>query len=309
MGTSLPAEQFVLPIGTAFSGVDGAFVASLNPKMPFDDEYANFLRLIVASVGNALDSAYRRAVEVGEYRLISDTLQTAMLNPASDLPTVAARYVPTVGNLAVAGDWYDVIDLSDERRALVVGDCVGHGLAAATVMAQLRSATRAMLLDGRDPAATLLGLDLFAASIEDAYCATVVCVVVDEQHKTITYSSAGHPPPLIVGPLELTWLDQTTGTPLAVDPTLGRTNGSYTLHPDEVIIMYSDGLIERRGEDLDIGFQRLATAAGFLHGSTVQRLADGLLRQMTPETTRDDVLPVVKQLPSTGDLVAAGRGH
>lgn len=160
-----PADLFVASIGSIDGTVEGAFVAALNPRRQFDGAYLNFIQLIANTVGAALRSAFHRTRELDEYRSISDTLQRAMLRPAIDLPTVAARYLPAVGNLAVGGDWYDVIDLGTHGRALVVGDCVGHGLAAATVMAQLRSATQGMLLDGSDPAATLEGLDLFAATI------------------------------------------------------------------------------------------------------------------------------------------------
>ena len=162
-GTELmPASEYVVPIGGAFGGVQGAMVVSLNPQRPFDASYRTFLTLIADVVTSVLDGAYRRTVEIGEYRRISDTLQAAMLKPASDLPTVAARYLPAVGRLAVGGDWYDVIDIGNQQRGLIVGDCVGHGLEAATVMAQLRSAARAMILEGRDPAAVLEGLDTFS---------------------------------------------------------------------------------------------------------------------------------------------------
>src|SRR5690606_34542236 len=102
-------------------------VATLSPRRPFDAEYRSFIDLVAATIGAALDSAYRRSVAVDEYRAISETLQQAMLRPSSDLPTVAARYLPAVGGLSVGGDWYDVIDIDDHRRAIVVGDCVGHG--------------------------------------------------------------------------------------------------------------------------------------------------------------------------------------
>lgn len=295
---SMPAAQFVVPIASAYGGVDGAFVASLNPRLPFDEAYANFLLLIASSVGAALDSAYLRAVEVDEYRQISDTLQSAMLKPASDLPTVAARYLPAVGNLAVGGDWYDVIDLGADCRALVVGDCVGHGLEAATVMAQLRSAARAMLLEGRDPAATLEGLDLFAATIDGAFCATIVCALVDSRERVVAYSRAGHPPPLIMAAAGTTWLDQAGGVPLLVDPSQRRNNATHHLHDDDVIIMYTDGLIERRGENLEAGLERLASAARMLYGSNVHQLADGLLRHLQPENTRDDMVLVVNHIPA-----------
>jgi hypothetical protein len=296
---TMPADEYVLPIGGSFGGVRGAMVVSLSPQRPFDASYRAFLGLIGDVVTSALDGAYRRTVEIGEYRRISDTLQASMLKPVSDLPTVAARYLPAVGRLAVGGDWYDVISIGNRQRGLIVGDCVGHGLEAATVMAQLRSAARAMILEGRDPAAVLDGLDTFASSIEGAACATVVCAVFDRNKRTLTYARAGHPPPLIVNAAGVNWLDQSGGAPLSIDNGRPRTNAVVDVDDADVLVLYTDGLIERRGESLDIGLDRLSGGATELYGSTVHRFADGLLRLLSPETTRDDVVVVVKQLAST----------
>jgi serine phosphatase RsbU (regulator of sigma subunit) len=153
-----------------------------------------------------------------------------------------------------------------------------------------------MLLEGRGPAATLEALDLFATSFKEASCATVACAVIDRSKDLITYSRAGHPPPLVVGSSGVAWLDEATGPPLAV-ATRPRVNAVQRLHADDVIILYSDGLVERRGEVLDVGLGRLADAARDLYGSTVQRFADGLLRALLREPARDDVVLVVKHLP------------
>ena len=289
-----PAELVALPIGGTFRGLDGAIVIGLNPMRPFDRHYDRFVEAIADTVSSALEGAYRRSVEVGEYRRISDTLQAAMLPPSQDLPTIAARYLPAVGSLAVGGDWYDVIDLDEQRRALVVGDCVGHGLEAATVMGQLRAAARAMLLEGRRPADVLAGLDTFAAHVDGASCATVALAIYDRSTLEITYARAGHPPMLIVGPSGNRWLAEPAGPPLAVpcerlDVTLGVTD-------EEAILLYTDGLIERRGESLDEGMRRLATAAARLHAASAQTAADELLRELHVEDARDDVVLVVKRL-------------
>jgi hypothetical protein len=303
---AMPANEYVVPIGGAFGGVQGAAVLSLNPGRPFDASYQTFLTLIADVVTSALDGAYRRTVEIGEYRRISDTLQAAMLKPVSDLPTVAARYLPAAGRLAVGGDWYDVIDMGNERRGLIVGDCVGHGLAAATVMAQLRSAARAMILEGRDPAAVLDGLDTFAASIDGAACASVVCAIFDRTKRTLTYSRAGHPPPLVVNAAGVTWLDQAGGPLLSIDTGTTRANAVVDVDDADVLVMYTDGLIERRRESLDIGLERLGVVATELYGSHVHTIADALIRLLSPETNRDDVVVVVKQLLSS---VARNRNH
>jgi serine phosphatase RsbU (regulator of sigma subunit) len=156
-----------------------------------------------------------------------------------------------------------------------------------------------MILEGRDPAAVLDGLDTFASSIDGAACATVVCAVFDRNKRTLTYARAGHPPPLIVNAAGVTWLDQSGGAPLSIDNGRPRTNAVVDVDDADVLVLYTDGLIERRGESLDIGLARLSAGATELYGSTVHRFADGLLRLLSPETTRDDVVVVVKQLAST----------
>ena len=293
-----PADATVVPIGKPHGGVRGVMVAGLNPARPFDPPYAQFLDLVSAAIGDALEAAFRRASEMGEYRRISDTLQAAMLQPASDLPTVAARYLPAVGSLAVGGDWYDVIDLGSHRRAVVVGDCVGHGLAAATVMGQLRSAARAMLLEGRRPGEVLEGLDLFADTLAGAFCATVVCAVIDRDSDCVEYSRAGHPSPLVVSVAGHRWLDGALGAPLAVETGVARDTAVMHLDPDDVLLLFSDGLVERRGELLDVGLARLAAVAHEHVGESVQHMADAVLLELLPEGATDDVVLVVKSLPA-----------
>ena len=126
-------------------------VVATNPHRAFDGS-TSFIDLVRSTVSASMAAALLRADELGAVRRISDTLQHAMLEPASDLPTVAARYVPMVSTLTVGGDWYDVLDLGEGRRGLIVGDCVGHGLEAATRMGALRNVSRALLSDGQGPA-------------------------------------------------------------------------------------------------------------------------------------------------------------
>ncbi len=290
-----PVELVATSLGGPNSDVSGALVVAPNPHRPFDPDHGRFVLALAERISNALDGAYRRSVELGEYRHISDTLQAAMLPSASDLPTIAARYLPAAGALAVGGDWYDVIDLDDHRRALVVGDCVGHGLAAATVMSQLRSAARAMLLEGRRPAEVVEGLDTFAAALDGAMGTTMVCVVYDRVAHRMTYARAGHPPPLVADATGHRWLDANGGPPLAAVPGVSRTEASEDVSEDGIIVLYSDGLIERRGEHLDVGMSRLADSMSQLKGLAVQAIADGLIRDVEPENTRDDVVLVIKR--------------
>ena len=266
-----------------------------NPYRPFDEEYEQFIDLVRATVSASMTAALVRADEVGALRLISDTLQDAMLELASDLPTVAARYLPKASNLTVGGDWYDVIDLGEGRRGLIVGDCVGHGLEAATAMGALRNVSRALLADGHGPAEVIASLDRFAATVPAAECATVVCAVVDLVQFTITYSNAGHPPPLLVHGDQVVWLDQALATPLAVNEP-AREEAHLDVRPGDLFVLYTDGLVERRNESLDDGLLRLADAAVALRDEPVEHVANQLIETLVGTTARDDVALVVKRI-------------
>ena len=145
-----------------------------------------------------LGQGLQRVHQIDQQRETALALQHAILGPAQLPAGFAVRYQPATRPLQVGGDWYDVVDLDDGRIALIVGDCVGHGLAAATVMGQLRSACRALLLRTPSPAPALTALDRFAARLPGARCTTVFCGVLDPDTGELVYSSAGHPPPILV---------------------------------------------------------------------------------------------------------------
>src|SRR4051794_16410764 len=266
-----------------------------NPCRPFDEEYEQFIELVRATVSASMTAALVRADELGALRHISDTLQDAMLALASDLPTVAARYLPKASNLTVGGDWYDVIDLGGGRRGLIVGDCVGHGLGAATAMGALRNVSRALPPDGGGPAEVVASLDRFATTMPAAGCATVVCAVVDLTALTITYSNAGHPPPLLVHDDQVVWLDQALATPLAVNEAI-RREARLDVRPDDLLVLYTDGLVERRYESLDDGLLRLADAAVAFRDEPVEEVANRLIERLVGTTASDDVALVVKRI-------------
>jgi hypothetical protein len=292
-----PAAHAVVPFGRSSDDqARGVLVASLNAQVPVNDGFRLFLDVVSTTLGSALDNAVRRDRELGEHRAINETLQAAMMTPITDTGTIAARYVAAADSLSVGGDWYDLVELGEHRRALIVGDCVGHGLQAATAMGQLRSASRAMLIEGRDPASVLEGLDLFAGSVEGAYCATVVCALIDRRSGEITYSRAGHPPPLVSGPAGARWLDDGLSVPLAVAEGVERRNATASMTAEDVLVLYTDGLVERRDEVIDTGLARLAGTVERVDEESVAGLADRLLREMLNEDSTDDVVVVVKCL-------------
>ncbi|MER5933566.1 SpoIIE family protein phosphatase [Streptomyces sp. NPDC002054] len=234
-------------------------------------------------------------------RQVAVTLQEAMLH-SPDLDrhrNVVVRYLPAVGSLNVCGDWYDVVDLPGDCFGVAVGDVVGHGLEAATVMGMLRSAlsaaTRALL----EPAKSLEVLGLYARSVEGALATTAVKVVIDTRRHRITYSSAGHPPPVLVHPdgtFDL--LDQATDPPLGARPEhVPRPQASLPYASGDTLVLYTDGLIERRSEDIDAGLHRLTQALSRYAGMSAIQLADALLSHLgVAGGARDDIALVVVRL-------------
>ncbi|MGW2485661.1 PP2C family protein-serine/threonine phosphatase [Streptomyces sp. NPDC001606] len=230
-------------------------------------------------------------------RRVAVALQEAMLY-SPDLarhPDIAVRYLPATGSLNVCGDWYDAVDLPSDRFTVAVGDVVGHGLSAATVMGRLRSALSAATRAVHGPAQALEVLGLYARSVEGALAATAVQVLVDCHSQLLVYSSAGHPPPVLLHPngsCEL--LDQATDPPLGARPEhvpRPQANASYT--PGDTLVLYTDGLIERRGEDIDTGLSRLTSALATCADFGAEHLADALLARLGLTSGADDDIAIV----------------
>lgn len=288
-------QTFLAPLG--FDHVNGVFVAGLNPTHQGDPAYRAFVELCWKAISVTADSAVQHSEELQTQRQISTTLQEAMLSPATNYPSVAARYVPATGGLVVGGDWYDVIDLGNGLQALTVGDCVGHDLQAAAIMGQLRSASRALLIEGNSPAQVLHSMDRFAEVI-DGIAATMVCAILDPTNERITYSSAGHPPGLLLSSGNSMWLDQASGTPLGVRLDQ-RSEATATLADKDLVLFYSDGLIERRHESLTLGLERLRVLSEAHWSDPVQTFADTVLGELTADGAPDDVVLVAARTHTT----------
>ncbi|MGW3244048.1 PP2C family protein-serine/threonine phosphatase [Streptomyces sp. NPDC001070] len=217
-------------------------------------------------------------------RQVALTLQEAMLH-SPDLALhedIAVRYLPAAGSLNVCGDWYDVVNLSANCFAVAVGDVVGHGLEAASVMGMLRSALSAAMRTVDGPAKALEVVGLYARCVDGALATTAVSALIDRSRHTISYSSAGHPPPVLLhadGRCEL--LDQATDPPLGARPThVARPQAGLSYRPGDTLVLYTDGLIERRDEDIDIGLARLTATLGEQPALGAEELADTLLARL-----------------------------
>lgn len=234
-------------------------------------------------------------------RHVALALQEAMLHvpDLSKHTDIAVRYLPAIGSLNVCGDWYDIVDLPDGCFAVAVGDVVGHGLQAATVMGMLRSALSAAARAVEGPAKALEVLGLYARSVDGALAATAAQVLIDTGRRLITYSSAGHPPPILLHPdgaCEL--LDQATDPPLGARPAHApRPESSRAYIPDATLVLYTDGLVERRGEDIDIGLARLTDALTHHRRLGAEGLADAVLARLDVSGgARDDIALVIVRL-------------
>ncbi|MFE0326369.1 PP2C family protein-serine/threonine phosphatase [Streptomyces sp. NPDC003753] len=234
-------------------------------------------------------------------RVVALTLQEAMLQ-SPDLAhheNVAVRYLPATGSLNVCGDWYDLVDLPDDRFAVAVGDVVGHGLEAAAVMGMLRSALSAATRALERPAQALEVLGLYARSVEGALNTTAVKVMVEPRSQLLIYSSAGHPPPVLVhqdGSCEM--LDRATDPPLGARlQHVPRPQAGQTYFPGDTLILYTDGLIERRDQSIEAGLNRLKDVLCRQCSLSPERLADALLARLgVAGGARDDIALVVVRL-------------
>jgi PAS domain S-box-containing protein len=232
-----------------------------------------------------------------EEREIAVGLQRALLPGALVVPagvSVAARYEAGSAALEVGGDWYDVFELLDGRVAVTVGDVVGHGLEAAAAMGQLRTALAALARYTESPGELLARLDAFVATTGSTDLATVCYGVLDLATGRFDYASAGHPPILLVSPAgETRWLDQAQSPPLYGEHDRPRPFASVAVEPGSLIVCYSDGLIERRGENLGVGLDRLNEAARSLPGLPVETVCDSLVNALGVEESRKDDVAVL----------------
>ncbi|MCX4539336.1 SpoIIE family protein phosphatase [Streptomyces sp. NBC_01565] len=234
-------------------------------------------------------------------RRVALHLQQAMLPAPQPLGhhRAAVRYQPAAGSLNVCGDWYDLVDLpAADRTVVAVGDVVGHGLHAAGVMGQLRSALSAASHVAQGPAQALEVLGLYARSVDGAEATTAVSVFIDWAGRTLTYSSAGHPPPALRHPDgTVTFLDQATDPPLGARPEhVARPQARTAFVEGSVLVLYADGLIERRREDIDIGLRRLADSLARHRTTDPGTLGDAILADLIPPVglTDDTALVVVR---------------
>jgi serine phosphatase RsbU (regulator of sigma subunit)/type II secretory pathway pseudopilin PulG len=226
-----------------------------------------------------------------EQRTIAETLQRALLpraNPPIPGLATAFRYVAGADGVDVGGDWYSVVRIDDSQVAFVVGDVSGRGVSAAALMARLRFTIRAYLLEGHGPDVVLQMCADHIDIVEDDHFATVLVGLVDLPTRRVTLANAGHPEPLVVSEGKAVYASTEVGPPLGTSPARYRTT-SFTMRPGSLLLAYTDGIVERRDEHLDVGLARLAAAVTVLDTRNLDAGLDEILRRMVPGASEDDI--------------------
>lgn len=245
-----------------------------------------------------------------EERTTSLTLQNALL--PRGLPDVAGldvagRYVAAVTDMAIGGDWYDIISLDDRRTLFVIGDVSGHGVNAATGMAALRYAIRAWAGETSSPAVMIEKLGRLLHVEHDHQLATVLCGVIDSERHEMTIASAGHPPPLLIEDGRREFVTSEHGPPVGVGGSLKARDRTVPLRPQATVLAYTDGLIERRGESLDAGLARLLQTVQ--PDLPLEALLDAILHDVAPEGGDDIALLGIRYAPAPAQRdLADGEG-
>ncbi|SED75983.1 SpoIIE family protein phosphatase [Streptomyces sp. PAN_FS17] len=277
----------IAPLITAGRPVGVVLLGRAGSSQPFDDDDLVTIQALADRAALSIDSARRYGYE----HTMALELQRALLSePSTPHPAVevAARYLPSGRSVLVGGDWYDSIPLPDSRTLLVMGDVMGHGFQAAVAMSQYRSLLRTIaasdagvdrILDELDRQVAHLGLDRLA---------TCLLAVLDPGAGTCTAASAGHLPPAAVRPdgsIEVLWLP--------AGPPIGTGLGGYESltvqwNRGTTLLLYTDGLVERRGTDIDVSVQALETLSLPVHGP-LDDMLDTALARLANGAFEDDV--------------------
>ena len=284
--------------------VNGAMNLSFDEIHPFTEEERTLLGALAAQCAQALERA--RLFE--QERRVAVTLQRSLL-PAR-LPDVEeleldVRYLPAAG-LEAGGDFYEALPLPDGRVGIAVGDVVGRGEGAAAVMGQLRSALRAYALTGERPAQVLRRLSEFAGTVVGAMAATAVYAAFDPVRGELTYACAGHPWPLLVtAEGEAEYLRGGRGVPLGCLPEADFVEDRVLVPPGATLLLYTDGLTERRGEDLLEVYERLRQAVAAKRNASIGAILDEVVGEVGADAPLDDValLAVRRSVRSTTSVV------
>jgi serine phosphatase RsbU (regulator of sigma subunit)/anti-sigma regulatory factor (Ser/Thr protein kinase) len=267
-----------------------------------------------AAVASELwQEANQKLLQAGRHdRTIALALQAAMLTQLPDTKDLhlAARYLTAAEEDQVGGDWYDALVLPNGSTTLVIGDVVGHDIAAAAVMGQLRNLLRALVWDRDEPpSAVVARLDRAMRDLQIHTIATMVVVSVERPSRahpegigTLRWTNAGHPAPILIEADGTAFaLDAIPDLLLGVDASIQRRDHSHVIPPGATLLLYTDGLIETRTEGIDIGQERLLDALRAHHALEPGEMLDAVLADMVGDQPGDDVAVLAVRFRDTLD--------
>jgi PAS domain S-box-containing protein len=268
-----------------------------------DDDRA-VLKLVVRRVGMAVDNVRLYARE----HQLAETLQRAMLPEQADVRDLDlwTYYAPSSSHAQVGGDWYDVLQVSPDVVAVVIGDVVGHDIEAAAAMGQLRSVVRSYAFESDDPGTVLERVDQLIAGMRVPRSASLVLAMLLRVADgwTLRYSRAGHLPPLLLRGGEARQLVGGAGTMIGFGAGR-RSAAEESLEPGDVLVLYTDGLIERRARNLKDGLARLAEIGSGVGSADAAGVGEELLSRLA-DAPEDDIAVVVVRIPDPAGGLAAG---
>jgi serine phosphatase RsbU (regulator of sigma subunit) len=236
-----------------------------------------------------------------EQRTVAETLQAALLPgtlPELGAPELAVRYLPGVEGIHLGGDWFDVIATDDSHILVVLGDVSGRGLPAAAAMASLLYATRAYVAQGDPPGVIVTKLSRILSVERTGKFATVLLVYADLAACRMTVINAGHLPPLLLHGEGAEFIETHVGVPVGVSAEPSYTPITVPVSSGDTLLVFTDGLVERRGENLDVGLERLRDAAAFSDSPSLEGLVSDLVGSLVGEGTPDDTILLGLRWPS-----------
>ncbi|MGZ0231611.1 SpoIIE family protein phosphatase [Streptomyces sp. CPS1] len=295
-GMPLDAEEgsrAFLPL-IASGRMVGSCILGFDRPRRFSPEERTVLTALAGLIAHAMERARRYDSEAALARGLQQALLPSRLSAHPRVET-AGRYLPGTEGLEVGGDWYDVVE-AGEGLALVIGDVQGHGVQAAATMGQLRSAVRAFALGDRPPDEVLSGTNRLLIGLDPGQFASCCYLRLDPDTGRVRIARAGHPPPLLLSPGgRARALDVPGGVVLGVDPEARYPVTELELEPDAILALYTDGLVERVGADIDEGIAELCAAltragaaAGRRDGLSLDGVADRLTAAVRHAGARPD---------------------
>ncbi|WP_079199229.1 PP2C family protein-serine/threonine phosphatase [Streptomyces sp. CB01249] len=294
------AEVLIVPLQVRRQVFGALSLVRSAAAAPFDSQVTSLAVDLGHRAGLAVENARLYALQ----QSTAEQLQRSLLPDLSGLRhlELAARYVPAREGAEVGGDWFDAFPLPDGSTVLVIGDVMGHDLKAAVRMGQLRNMLRALAYDSGDsPAGVMRRLDgvMQGLSTTELVTAVIARIYTPASGPWLGHwTNAGHPPPLLTTPTGDTRLLEDGLAPvLGVDPALARDDALLVLPPGATLLLYTDGLIERPGEDIGRGFTRLRQHAASLATRPLQEFCDELLAK-SKDGQHDDVAVLGLRVPS-----------